>query len=730
MTSIHDPAAAHGAGTAAAEDRRLARRATASADARGQELVLTVGEVAALAGVVLVAAIATWSLALAELGGHDGWLAVGLGLLTTVGATGLVLVMDRRPSIRVDVVELGLLAAAIIASAFFFLPGFPYASADKDPGVYVSHAFAIAREGDVSIPDRVRELGLEPYLVHDGRFPGIWLDPDDPGAVTPQFYHLYPATLATADDLVGSRGAFHLTPVLAGSAVCLLVLAVRRAANTTTAVVFGALFVTSMIQVWQAKYPSTEVLAQLLLAGSLLGGVLAIQRNWAGGAFVAGLLLGVGFLARPDGFLYILLAAAVVGAAAAADRFDRRSVMLAAGLGIGFPYAAVNAYLLRTRYSDSTSVPHLGVLVAAVALLAASGFLVRSVFALAERRRHGRAAPRDGGVPGNGGFLAFVGRRHIPIGVLVSLATGLGLLVLWHRERLFGTDRVYSHFTGSVIPSLDELNLKWLSWFVTMRGLVLLWLGVVVAALTRVRASLYLLFVPVAVLLPLYLWDARVSMRLMWWVRRVVPAVLPGIILLMAVAIAWALLHRFRPLRVLGAVAAGSLVITYASQSLPLRSHHEMAGSWESAEAIADFAGDDQGVFLYTEETTSADPMRNTPTVVWFVFDQVAARLRADDGIDDIDAYQRAFPDQPVFLVTHGELPGNVPPGRFRKAGTVSEQLSVWEESTSDRPDEARVLRSDLVLWRLVPPDLQSNQMASYGDPARYQKTSSPGEPS
>jgi hypothetical protein len=105
--------------------------------------------------------------------------------------------------------------------------------------------------------------------------------------------------------------------------------------------------------------------------------------------------------------------------------------------------------------------------------------------------------------------------------------------------------------------------------------------------------------------------------------------------------------------------------------------------------------------------------MRNTAAVVWFVFDQVVSQLRADDDIDDIDAYQRAFPGQPVFLVTHGDLPRDLPHSRFSKAGAVTEQLTVWEESTSERPDEAVSLRGQLVLWRLVPPDRQSNQTAS-----------------
>jgi hypothetical protein len=675
--------------------------------------VVTAGEIAALVAVVAVALIGTASLALAEIGRHDGRVAVLLGVAAT-GALGVVAWRtDQRPVVTVDKAEIALVGATAVAAAFFFLPGFPYASADKDPGIYVSHAFAIAREGDVSIPDAVRERGLDPSMLNGARFPGIWLDPDDPAVVTPQFYHLYPATLATAEDLAGSRGVFHLTPALAGLSVCLLVLAVRRAANTMTAVVFGGLLVTSMIQVWQARYPSTEVLAQLLLAGALLGGVLAIERRWSGGAFAAGLLLGVGFLARPDGFLYILLAAAVVGVAIAANRFDRRSAMLGAGLAVTFPYAAVNAYLLRTRYSDTNDVPHLGVLAAAVALLVLGGFVLRTVFGRVGRVHRRRPGGEDGRTPDRDGLMTLIERWRVPIGALVGVVTGVGLLALWNRERLLGTDYVYSHFTESVLPSLDELNIKWLSWFITLRGLVVLWLGVCVAVLTRKRASLYLLLVPVAMLLPLYLWDARISMRLMWWVRRFVPAVLPGIMLLMAVAVVWALVHRFRPLRLLGAAVGVSLVVEFGSQSLPLRSHHEMAGSWETAEAIASVAGHQQGVFLYQESTGTVDPMRNTPAVVWFVFDQLTAHLHRGYGINEIDSYQRAFPDQPVFLVTHADLPANLPPERFTHAGDVSSKIKMWEESTSERPDEATVVGGDLVLWRLIPANRQSNQIAS-----------------
>jgi hypothetical protein len=673
--------------------------------------VLTLGEVAGVVLAVAVALIATASLALAQAGRHHGLLAVAIGLTATGVPTAAMWRSGTRPAVRVDRLELAVVGLTAAAAAALFLPGFSYASVDKDPGVYVAHAFAIARHDDVTIPAPVLERGLDPMIGQTGMFPGFWIEAEAPEAITPQFYHLYPATLATAADLGGRAGVFNLTPLMAIASVLLLIIAARRAAGTAAAVVFGALLVTSMMQVWQARYPSTEVLAQLLLAGALLGGVLAIERRWAGGALAAGLLLGVGFLCRPDGFLYILLAAAVVAAAVATGRAGRRAALLGVGLALTFPYAAWNAYVVRTSYSDSNSVPALPVLVGAGAALLVAALVVRSLAPLVDRRGSGvhgsdRPAPASDGETDSDGernaLVRLLRRRHVQLGVAASAAAGLVLLGLWHRERLLGSDYVFSHFQGRTIRSLDEINIKWLSWFLTMRGLVLMWLGVVVVAVTRVKAAVYLLVLPAVVLLPVYLWDARISMRLMWWVRRFVPAVLPAVLLLIALAIAWALLHRLRPVRLLGALAALAMVAGFARQTWPLRNHDEMAGSWDAAEAVADFAGEEQGVFLYTPSNDAEDPMRNTPGAVWFIFDQITARLHQDVDMAEVDGYVDAFPGQPVFLVTRGDLPGGLPADRFTRLGTVTQRLSMWKESQSEVPSEAEVLEGDLVVWRVT----------------------------
>jgi hypothetical protein len=251
--------------------------------------------------------------------------------------------------------------------------------------------------------------------------------------------------------------------------------------------------------------------------------------------------------------------------------------------------------------------------------------------------------------------------------------------------------------------------MPWLSWFVTTRGLVIMWLGLCLMLVRRWRAPVFALVGSGALLLPLYLYDARVSMRLMWWVRRFIPSVLPVVFILMAIAIGWALTRRWKLVRVAGAVVLATLLVGYARMSLPLRDHDEMAGSWDLSAAIAAPAGNRQGVFLFPEPSADYnDVVRNSPAIVWFVFDQVAARLPDDYDISVVDEYQRAFPGLPVFVVTPGEeLPNELPPERVSKSGTVVGDVVLWEESLSERPDEAITTRWQVSVWRLTRPTSQ-----------------------
>ncbi|MEQ1788594.1 MAG: hypothetical protein ABL966_16195, partial [Acidimicrobiales bacterium] len=584
---------------------------------------------AGLVGIVLVALLGVVSLALAQLGRHDGVAAIGITLALTAAGAAAVRRWTVMPAIRVDKVELGLLAGALVLAGAFFLPGSTYAYVDKDPGVYAAHAFAIARDGDVQVPDAVLEAGLDPPGYSGGRFPGLWLDEAGATTVTSQFYHLQSALLATGHDVGGKLGVFQATPLLAVGATLLLLLAARRTMGTLPAALATVLLTVCMLQVWQAKSPSSEVLAQLVFVGALFAAVLAVDTRWLPPAAVSGALVSIGFLVRPDGVLTMLGAAAVVGLLLAAGRADARVIAFTAGLAALAPYALWNAYDERASYTRSNGVPGLRtVLVLGVGAIGAG--------AAAHVLRRGRV-------------VDISPRVQRGLGVVGAVAASATLLLLWFREDLLGADFAIRPGTGERFATYDEDALRWLSWFVSIPGLVAMAVGAAVLLVRRWKPSLMLLVLPGAVLLPLYLWDARIASRLMWWGRRFVPSVLPAVALLMALGLSWAILQRrWLVVRVAGVVAALYVVAFGASQSLDLRDHDEMGGSWMMGVRVADTGTADGSLFLFTRPTTPdvIQPNRNLPGALAWIHDRTTSILADPPAMAEIDDYEAALPER------------------------------------------------------------------------------------
>jgi hypothetical protein len=643
---------------------------------------VTHAEALALGAVVGVALVGTVSLALAQTGRHDGWAALGISV---VGGVGLVLLaLKGRPRLKRSPADLVLVAVLGLLSLVMFLPGFPYAYADKDPGIYVVHAMAIAREGDVHLSDPVLEANLPGALFSPGaRFPGVWTDGAD-DQVTPQFFHFFPALAATAIDLTDERAVFHLNALLGALSVALVALAARRAFGLPAAAIAGGLLAISLPQVWQAKYPSTEILAQLLMAGALLAAAIAAERRSPPAALAAGLLVGTGLLARPDGLLLLVLTIATGGLLLAFDRFDRVAWWGAAGLILTIPYATYNAYDLRRGYTLSNDVPDLPLVAAGAVAALAGGWAVRP---LARRLRpviSSRGAQRRAGTA-------------------IAALLAVGLLVLANRERLFG--EAYTDLLGpEPRRSYDEINLRRLTYYLTRLVPPLAVVGLAVVGRQRWRPARWIILVPGLCMTPLYLWEAQISPRMMWWVRRFVPGVVPVLLVLAAVAIAWALTQRRWALRAVGAAALVFLTVSFLERSLPIRAHREMGGSYEAAQAIAGAAGEEPGLFLWQRPQANdiLSPTRNVAAVVWLGFDQLSTYLPDEPTQAAVDAYVERFPDRPVFVVSATDgLPGSLDPSSYTLVEEVTRVLPAWKEDVLARPQEATTIAVDVTVWRL-----------------------------
>jgi hypothetical protein len=656
------------------------------------------GEVLVLAAVLGVALLSWSSLALADVGRFSLGLAFGLALVAWL-AVAVTALRVTRPRIVVDRGGLAVLAGLALVAAVLFFPGFPYGVGDKDPGVYVIHAIEIARTGSVSWTDPALQHVHGVVLTSPGAlWPALWLKSPGSAVILPQFYHLWPALLASAFAAGGFTGLANLVPLLGVMAVLTVALAVRRVFGLLAGGLAGLLLAANMLQVWQSKYPTTEVLTELLLAGAVLAVVIALQTGWRPAAAVGGLLLGISFLARPDSLLEVLLAVAALLALVALRRFDARAGWLAVGLALPLPHGLLQAYWLAKRYTVGNDVPGLRTVVALVVAGAVVALLAR------------RLLP---GLLGRITALATDRRLQLWPGVAV-LALVAGLLALgFLRPRLFGAAYYMTDNGTGILRSYDEQSLRRLSWFFTLPGMGLTLVGLGVVALRRWRAAAWTLVLPVLLLTPVYAWHGRVASRLMWWTRRFVPVVVPGLTILLAVALAagltWAVASgRWRwtrwPVRVASAGLVVFLLAVFLSQSLPLRSHHEFAGSFELTRRVAQAAGGRQGVFLWQQ--TRQNRIFSPGGLLGGPLDaqegQVSVYLPLQPNLAYAQRFVHAFPENPVFLIWAGDQP---PPGYsslgLDRVDRVALIMKMWEESDSRRPDKARDVVLDFSVWHI-----------------------------
>jgi hypothetical protein len=652
--------------------------------------VLHSGEALVLAATVGIGLLALAGLALADTGRYSLPAALAVAVAAAAAVAVVAWRAGGRPRLAADRGGLAVLAGVALVTAVLAFPGFPY-GVGKDPGVYVSHAIAIGRVGSSSYEDPVLDrLPHVEVLPEDpvNRLPAIWIEDRAPGRVIVQFYHLWPALLASAFQAGGYTGLVNMTPLCGLLAVLVVTLAVRRAFGLLTGALAGLLLATNMLEVWQAKYPSSEMFAQLLVGGVLLGVVIALQTRWRVAAGMAGLLLGLTYLARPDSLLLILLAVAVGCVLIVAGRFDARAGWFAAGLAVTLPYGFLQAYVIERHYTLTNLVPDFPVVMAVIAGALAVAFLTR------------RAAPAAGRW-----WVRLLARRRVQlwIGAAVVGVAAFLLVVGFLRPWLFGP--VYALVNHRRTRTYDEASLIRLSWFLTVPGFGLALAGLALVALRRWRAEAWALVLPVACLFPLYAYRAEVSSRLMWWTRRFIPVIVPGLVVLMAVALGAGLAlavgpGRLRwPVRVAAAVATAFLLVVFVGQSLPLRHHQEHGGSFETIQRIARAAGDRQGIFMWPQ----TGELPTFGGAVWLQEGQVGALLPKRPDPAYVRSFVRGFPGQPVFLVGKGDDPpeGYAEVG-LRRADRFTYRMPVWRETYQTRPSSAREVPVPFSIWQVV----------------------------
>jgi hypothetical protein len=656
--------------------------------------VVGLGELSVLAAVTAVSMLALVSLAAAHLGLHRLAAVLPATAVLLAALAALAWCGGGRPRIVADLPGLLPLGGTGLLAGWLMLPGFHYVAGDKDPGGYVMHAFEIARTGSYEFVDRLLVTPGLPVALQgtNARFPAIWVHDAAAGTIVPQFYHLWPALLATSYEVRGYGAVANTGPVLGVLAVLLAVVLGRRLAGPgrgglVAAWVAGLLLATNMLQVWQAKYPTSELLAQVLYLGAVLGVLLALRTGWRAPALVAGILVPVGFLDRADGLLLVLLAAGGLAALWVLRRVDARVGCFALGFLAVLPYALFQAYGPAGLYTRLNGLPRLTVLIGVLLAAAVGAAVLRPVL----RRAVGWLDPRWGSGP----FQRRVG--------WCVLAGVVGLFALGVVRPVFGPD--HAAYGDRVIRTLDERNLERLSWFFSWPGLLLMLGGIAVLLLRRWTPGGWLVVAVTAGLLTLYAYHARNSAYFMWVGRRFVPTVVPGVLLLAAVAVAFLAGVRRWAGPVAAVLLAGFVLGVQTHQSLPLRGHDEWGGTYGLTRQLAGLSGGQQGVYLWQRPGyCCAAPVSLFASPLWLVTDELSVLL--PPGPAAVPGYVRSyldhFPDRPVFLVyDHPARPPALPGLSVTPVARYHGGLAHWLESAASRPAVAQQIRYDFTVFRV-----------------------------
>ncbi|HUG07793.1 MAG TPA: glycosyltransferase family 39 protein [Acidimicrobiia bacterium] len=445
-----------------------------------------------------------------------------------------------------------------------------------DSGTYLATAGWLAEDGSLLVDAEVEPLADIQGLRFDA--PGFYDRADGRDRLEPQFMHAFPAMIGSIIDLGGVEAGLVVPPLIA--AVCLLALysLARRVTGPAAAALSVALLGSSLVFVYYARTPFTELLmATFVLSGlSLL--FRAEQRSSVSAAALAGGLFGGAALVRLDGIVLLLPVTAYILVRSRTDeslrqvlKRARSAMFLVAFIGAIESLYIAPAYILERR---NQVVPILLTLLFLILTndlvpkkaISNIGHWIRSK----QRLIFGLTCLTLALLLAYGWFIR--PQAGEPIGAIPSDTVTA-------QEQVPGLDPTRDYFDNAVI---------WLTWYQGPAFLVLGFFGAAVLARRGLRGDLPRSAILVAGILVtfsiLYFWRPQVTPYQIWAMRRFVTIVIPLGCLVSALAVESLYLmarnHMSTSAVPQGVAALLALVLFLPSvaATAPVWDHHEYEG--------------------------------------------------------------------------------------------------------------------------------------------------------
>ena len=533
------------------------------------------GADAGYAAVFAVLSVWSWiGLILAEAGLFSPVWLVGLAVPASAAAAALVWRRLKPVAAATAVPAIaGVLAVAAIATYLAARPG-EFLVDGSDGSVYLAIGGGLARHHallhpepllDVLPPDdwgSVFSLERHPPRVFN-LFPGGMQVYPGVNLVQPNFFHLLPVWLGIADAAGGPKAMHYVSPLVSVVAIVAFWLLARALTSSLVATSASVLLLANLAQMWFARAPMTEIMAQAFIVSGVYFAVRCYQRPANALGVLCATAFGLAAFVRIDVLMLVTpLAIAFLAAVALERRWSRPWTWCALVLVLVTAHAIAHAALVSTPYTErilfhafsarsvtsaSRILPPLVLAVGALAFLLAHRFrgsrLIRRVVPLVFLAILGAAVYRIWPQV-TGGFL-----------LMLMSPLGLGLAV-----------------AGAVVWTVEDRSAPTL----LVVGLFLA-SALVYGESVRDRSTMPMLL------------------------RRFVPVILPLSVLCVGVLLdrAWRL-HTIS--RALASVACAALLATWLTDARPLIAAASMTGVHDQVARLAAALPDD--AIVVTDQTT------------------------------------------------------------------------------------------------------------------------------